>query len=714
MPALLAAGFLSIFVQALLLRELAVAFYGVELIYTLALAFWLLWSGLGAWLHRKKSMPSWNQIGWLFAGTAVALVPGLAFIRALRMIFAPAPGAYLSFPLQLVSMSGCLLPFGLLAGLQFQWAAQRLTTGGSSLALAYAVESAGGLAGGLCSAWVIKAGLNSVSALLACAILALLGAIVCSSDRRSRCAFALLAVLLTSGFWMAAEWDRRMTRWNHPDLLETRDSPYGRITFTNLAGQISIFENDSLIYENEGTEAEELVHLATLQRPAPASILLLGGAVEGTVREAQKYHPAKLDCVELNPVLVNIAASHFPEMRDVLQLPNTRLFEADPRRYLSRASQYDLILSGMPEPSSGQSNRFYTVEFFRLCAAHLNPGGVFAFRLPSSENVWTPQLILRNTSIAAALKIAFPSFQFLPGTKNIVLASTAPLLQDPAALAERFAARTIHARLVSPGYIRYLYGNDRFRQVSAMLAGAGAEPNTDAKPVCYRYTVMLWLSKFFPSAGFSGGWNDPGTRALGLLLAALALGGLALASLATPATRRLFLAGSAGLAGMIAQTVAILHYQVTSGVLYQDIGLLLMCFMVGLSLGALAIDRITRDAEPRKAWGAGLLAGFAFTGVLLAGVTRAGASAGFWSSGFILVSTGALVSGLFSYASVCGNGIQARGAVARLYSADLLGGFLGCLAAVLFLIPGIGLTATALSLVPVALISSLLLRAGNR
>ncbi len=39
---------------------------------------------------------------------------------------------------------------------------------------------------------------------------------------------------------------------------------------------------------------------------------------------------------------------------------------ADPRRFLREiGARYDLILIGMPEPSSGQANRFYTREFFR-------------------------------------------------------------------------------------------------------------------------------------------------------------------------------------------------------------------------------------------------------------------------------------------------------------------------------------------------------------
>ncbi|MBU1936218.1 hypothetical protein KKG05_02385, partial [bacterium] len=50
---LLFIGFISILGQVALLRELAVAFFGSELIYLLAIAFWLIWTGLGALISRR-------------------------------------------------------------------------------------------------------------------------------------------------------------------------------------------------------------------------------------------------------------------------------------------------------------------------------------------------------------------------------------------------------------------------------------------------------------------------------------------------------------------------------------------------------------------------------------------------------------------------------------------------------------------------------------
>ena len=75
-----------------------------------------------------------------------------------------------------------------------------------------------------------------------------------------------------------------MTSWNHPHLLETLDSPYGRVTLTRASGQLSAFANDALAYETEGTAAEEFAHLAAVQHPNPGTVLILGGGTEGLVR----------------------------------------------------------------------------------------------------------------------------------------------------------------------------------------------------------------------------------------------------------------------------------------------------------------------------------------------------------------------------------------------------------------------------------------------
>jgi len=85
---------------------------------------------------------------------------------------------------------------------------------------------------------------------------------------------------------------------NLPGLLAVHDTPYGRTAVTGRLGQVTVFHNGALASESQGTSAEEFVHLAALQCPAPRRVLVLGGSAEGLVREVLKHGPERVEVVE--------------------------------------------------------------------------------------------------------------------------------------------------------------------------------------------------------------------------------------------------------------------------------------------------------------------------------------------------------------------------------------------------------------------------------
>jgi spermidine synthase len=707
---LFAVGFISILGQVVLLRELSVAFFGVELIYTLALGAWLLSSACGTMISRRIRNPSVTRIHLLFLMVSIGIPLDVACIRSVRPLFSHVPGLYLPLHTQIAVMCASLLPLGLLLGLLFQWTAKTYMGSENSLAVAYAIESLGGLAGGICATLFLKFGFQNFVIALLCALFALGASFLDIAGKRARwlrpislVITAVLSVLL----WKAPSLDGLMTSWTHPNLVETRDSPYSRVTVTLLDGQVSVFENDALMFDTEGTRAEEFVHLAALQHAKPERILILGGGIEGTVREVLLHSPRTVDYVELNPALLAMVPPHLPpEIQKSLQAENVRIIVEDPRKYLNRSLSYDLILVGMPEPTSGQANRFYTREFFRQCHSRLNKQGVVAFRLQSSENLWTPQLARRMVSIYRAAKSVFPEVLFIPGSTNVVVGSMDSLTRDASVLASRLQARGIHAKLISPDYLHYLYTNDRFLEVARTLESGKAPINTDARPICYQYTIMIWLSKFLPimkSWDFSFPEFPSGRSAICLLIFSLPV---LLLSRARWAIRRALLTGMVAFAGMVLETTLLLHFQTKNGILYQDIGLLLTGFMAGLALGAFALARTNRTVS--KGLGIALLSGF----ILLSGgiglEVNSGRGAGLLDTLGLLVLVGFFVAGVFAYASLRAAGDQ-RALITPLYSADLIGGCLGSVLTSLLLAPIAGLAVTAFLMVPAAMFSALLL-----
>jgi len=379
------------------------------------------------------------------------------------------------------------------------------------------------------------------------------------------------------------------------------------------------------------------------------------------------------------------------------------------------SASYDLILIGMPEPSSGQTNRFYTQEFFRECAARLNPGGVIGLRLYTAENFWTPQLTRRTASIHRALASVLPELLVLPGTTTVITASRAPLPRSPDILNERLRTREIHARLITPPYIRYLFTNDRRFDLEKRLRETEVPMNTDIRPVCYPYAVMIWLARFFPGMALTDlpgfGTEAKGSGIIWWLIG-LGLPLLFLVSRLRSAWRRTVLVAVAGFIGIVFEAVLILSYQAREGVLYQDIGFLLMAFMAGLALGAWILNEAIRWTGIRhrrtRWWGVGLLAGFCILGIAAARTIAGESPGGLVPTATLLAAAGFLVAGILAYAGLYKIRDQKQ-VIAPLYAADLLGGCLGSLLGSLVLIPFLGIDATIKGMLVLAALSVLLI-----
>jgi spermidine synthase len=714
---LITIGLISILGQVVILRELSVAFYGIELIYVLSLGFWLLGTAIGASVGRRSHIPGERSIQTLLILMSAALLIDIIFIRDIRRIFGGVSGGYLPFDVQIAGLMAAIIPLSLLTGLLFQAAAKRFLSEGGTLARAYAIESTGGVLGGLLSTLLLALGLQNLSAGLVCSVWSL--GIVSFYSWRARLrvqkylsiiGVAFLVVLVT----VEGRIDGWTTMWNHPDMVESNDTPYGRITVTAQEEQVCVFENDALSYETETTEAEEFVQLSALQTNKLDRVLVLGGGFEGIVSELLKLPVRGIDYVEINKGIMETVLNHLPaELRNSLYDERVKIFYQDPRRF--HGFSYNVILVMMPEPMSAQNNRFYTREFFEQCSAELQRGGILAFRIPSAENLWTPQLQNRNGSIYCALKSVFPHVVVIPGVTNIFIASDSELTTDPRVLSDRLRVRNIQNKLVTPEYVNYVYTNDRFREVERLLSTAASIPNSDIQPACYGYTLSIWLSKFL------GEFALPDVRSFqiaGLLRSPILwfaiLAALIVAVRKELVAARLFIIMAVtGFAGMISETLLILNYQSKSGVLYQDIGILLMTFMAGLTLGASVADNSLRkwgsDMKKRRLLGASLLLGLGTVSIIVYYAIKLESLNNLLPTSLILILDGAFVSAIFAFASFKRiNGPQKI--MTWLYSADLIGGCIGSLTVSLMLIPVFGILTTSLLTAVVAVCALAFLR----
>jgi spermidine synthase len=602
-------GFTSMMGQVVLMRELVATFYGNELVFGLILAAWLLWVAAGsAGLAR---LAQGRRLGpWAFAtGLALAAVflpAQIALTRAIRILLDITPGALISFGAMAWSIFLILAPLCLLLGWQFNLGSRLLAKRGGTVGRAYVYEGWGAAIGGALFSFLLVRFLNPFQIALGLGAVNLAvgwwllrqprsddfsrpGAHATKVATTSPALLGLAALLLA---WPLGQRLHRATlAWQWEDALLVRDTIYGRLTVVGRDGQRVFFQNGLLMFETQSTFPEEVVHFPLLEHPAPRSVLLIGGGAGGDLREILKHPVSEVHYVELDPAVIEAARRYLPpEDRVVLDDPRVTLAYTDGRLYVKEVGRrFDVVIVDLPEPSTGQLNRFYTQEFFAEVKAILNEGGVFSFGLPSAENYLNPELRHLGGNVYQTLGSVFSRIVVLPGDYNRFMASDAPLTTDYALLAKRLAKRNLETRWVSAPYLRYIFTTDRFPQIRRDLEGEeSAKLNRDLEPICYYYDMALWLSQFY--SGLSGFFHRASLLNLWWVGVPLALavvvfrwkrGG------AVPAVMAF-----TGFAEMTLEMIVLLAFQALHGYVYHEVSLIVAAFMVGAALGGGVMNRL--------------------------------------------------------------------------------------------------------------------------
>ena len=165
--------------------------------------------------------------------------------------------------------------------------------------------------------------------------------------------------------------------------------------------------------------------LPMLLHPAPRDALVICFGTGRTANAVLEEQPERIDVIDVNPDVFDLA-KHFPSNRGVLENPRVHRVAMDGRAWLRRSDRrYDVVtLEPMPPHFAGV-NALYSVEFYRIVARRLRPGGVAA--------QWLPLHLLPPyyaASVAATFRGVFPNAALWmgPGTSSgILLGSLAPL-----------------------------------------------------------------------------------------------------------------------------------------------------------------------------------------------------------------------------------------------------------------------------------------------
>ena len=528
--------------------------------------------------------------------------------------------------------------------------------------------------------------------------------------------FILMLVAGIAAFVWLAHSDALSTSLQFPgqNVLFRANSPYGRLVVTESGGETNFIENGIAVVSTPNVEqVEEAAHYAMSQRPGALHVLLVSGGVAGVAKEILKYNVAGVDCVELDPLVIETGRRFLPEH---FADPRIRVFATDARQFVRQtANRYDVVILALPDPSTAQLNRFFTVEFFSGVKRVLADSGVLSFALGRYENYVSPELAQLLASADRSLQPSFANILVLPGGRGFFLASDGPLHSD---IAARIEAQGVPTKLVNRHYLDAMLTADRMADIQRAVSQPAAL-NRDFSPMLYFYHLRHWMSQF--TLGFGA------LQAVLLLLLfvyLIRLSGPALVLFAS------------GFAGSALEIVLLLAFQVLCGSVYHQVGVIVTVFMFGLALGAAWANqssvrsfggassaspinlgpRVTQPSETdaarsesvpcqRQAKHLSYLA-FAITGyaillpLLLPLLNRMGGTTASLLAikaviALLTLILAVLVGAQFPLANQLQFDGTATGA-SRLYTADFVGASLGALLASTLLIPLIGVTGVCL------------------
>jgi spermidine synthase len=734
--ALMLTGFSAVIGQVVLMRELMVVFNGNEISLGILLATWLFWTAAGSMAcgFLMRGGNARRAAAALECLLGVSLPLTIWALRASKSAFQTVPGELVGpVPVLLASLV-CLSVFCIVAGALFVAAVRMVSeecgvNARRASSTAYLLETAGSAVGGIVASLVLLRFLEPFQIASVVLLLNLLMAsILLLQMSRGQLAAGVAAAALLGFFlvvrvapWMEKSAQER--QWRGFNLLASRDSIYGNLAVTETGDIRSLYENGLILASTpDEAAAEESVHYALLEHPAPRRILLIGGGASGSVAEVLK-HPTveRIDLVELDPALIGMAREFFtaefaPGNADFRTDRRVHLHYTDGRAFLKSArDRFDVIIVNAPDPQTAQLNRFYTVEFFRSARDHLAPGGVLALQLRSSEETISPDLQEFLRCIDRTLREVFPSVVAIPGeTIHFFAAMRADALtDDPRTLVARLHERKLKTQYVREYFIPFRMMPDRMEQVREQLRPAATTAvNRDFSPIAYYFSVVLWSTQFKPDYA---SWLRAAERvdfrvvfgaAVAVLFVVAALLAFAPARERRTRSTAAYSMAATGFTLMALQVFLLLAFQSIYGYVYHQLAILIALCMAGFALGSwLAMRR--RDCDGHSACRA-----VAFTQILLAVsapilmllvslLARVSGMAATWLAAQCVFPALAALSGMLggyqfpmATAMYLGESSGQR-RLGVLYAVDLLGGCAGALLLSAYLIPVFGFWKTA-------------------
>ena len=678
-----ALGISSIITQVVVMREFMSVFYGNELVFGVILANWLLLTGLGSYLGKYIDKVKHKVNLLITAQILIAILPVLhiIMIRVMRTKFF-LPGQLISIGGVFITSLVLLLPYCLISGFLLTLFVVIYSDKGGSrqIGVVYFLDNIGDILGGLIFSFLLIYVFTHFQSAYLILFLNLVAALAVSIYFRKKVFIILLGVVIvvSISIILTADLDVASTKIMFPgqELVYKENSLYGSLVVTKSEDQLNFFENGVPLFTTENTmNKEETVHYAMSQVNNPENVLLISGGIGGTTKEILKYGVERIDYVELDPLILKLGEEYTNNLDDKRINPVI----SDARLYVKKTEKkYDAVIIDLPDPSTAQINRFYTIEFFKELRKKMRKQGVMSISISSSENYMSPETQRLNSVLYNTLRAVFKNIIIIPGDKNYFVASDKELSYDIASLLRE---KNISTRYVNDYYLSTKITKDRVDYVMNSLIETRI--NKDFKPISYYYHLLFWLKHF----------NTNYVLIILLVIVLLAI----LLSRIKPIPFAIF---TTGFAASSLEVVILIGFQIIYGFVYHNISLIITCFMLGLALGSYYMNKHLRKKNTKSLVRIELLI-FIYATLLpliLILLSRLGSNELIFSLTKIIIPLltvilAVLVGMEFPLAAKLyfKNTKKLAGTASALYASDLIGACLGALLISALLIPLLGL-----------------------
>ena len=728
-------GFTAIIAQIILMREFLIVFYGNEISIGFIFTSWFIGGMLGSWLLGRitdKIKLKVNLFSVCQFCLSILLPLSILAIRSIKPLLNLDPGQIMPLSLMFLSNFIILAPVCVLLGFMFSLSVRiydvESRIAATKIAMAYVLEAIGSMVGGLLVSFILVRLLNPFQIMATLSLLNILAAISLqglSEKKKTRPIFIavfMVLLMLLVFLWLSNGLNnlQRLSlkmQWRGYELLASRNSIYGNITVTKSQSQRSFFYNGLHLYTiPDQLTAEETVHFPLLEHPNPERVLLVGGGVGGLIEEILKQPIKKVDYVELDPMIIEMAGEYLPKKEyNFLKDTKVAIKNLDGRLFIKGTDNiYDCVILHLGDPYTAQLNRYYTVEFYQEVKRILKDGGIFSFALSSSESYISRELKEFLRSIYASLKEVFLDVKVIPGDTAYFLAcdKKGVLTYDYKILIDRIKERNIDIKYVREYYLFSKLSPEKVRFMEDSLKPEmTVKINYDFRPVSYYYDMIFWAAHFRDSffkkvleaATVNKIWNTV-FAICGFIL----LFGIIRTKDKKELQRQasLITVMTIGFTQMSLQMIILLSFQIIYGYVFYKLGLIITSFMVGLALGGLWVIRIMPGLKKDLNFFIRIQLAICLYCLMLLIILRwflnFNQEAASWIGPNVIFLFLPAIAGFIGGAQFpLANKIYLKGKeedVGRIagltYGMDLLGSCLGALLTAIFLIPILGITKT--------------------